>query len=341
MRVGGAGPTFGRVPERRKRHEEDPPDHVPRPSSRSRSARPACSLALGAFGGSIDDPAVAPCLRPPTTVEPPRVVLDHREVARPLHLQRRAARGDAVPPAAAGAASGRRVGARQRRTASALLRAAGRVIRRGRDRVLLLRQARRRRVGGQLLPGRARPLQPRHRRRGRRDRGRPLLVERRRRAGRLRRRERSRLDRAARGRGVGARRVHRAREPRRAPAQPRRAVRARGGGAATEHRRRARAADPLLEAVRLRPDAVPRAPRRPGALALRRRRPQRARAPQRRAARSIKQQRSKDWTIVIFPGAGHGLLRRPAHRPARRTTAEAWIRRHVVVRPERTQPATS
>jgi dienelactone hydrolase len=35
---------------------------------------------LGAFSGSIDDPIVAPCRRPPTTVSVPRVVLDHREV---------------------------------------------------------------------------------------------------------------------------------------------------------------------------------------------------------------------------------------------------------------------
>jgi alpha-beta hydrolase superfamily lysophospholipase len=36
--------------------------------------------ALGALGGSVDDPAVAPCRRPPTQVGTPRVVLDHREV---------------------------------------------------------------------------------------------------------------------------------------------------------------------------------------------------------------------------------------------------------------------
>ena len=35
--------------------------------------------ALGAFGGSVDDPAVAPCRRPPTTVSAARAVLDHRE----------------------------------------------------------------------------------------------------------------------------------------------------------------------------------------------------------------------------------------------------------------------
>ena len=46
----------------------------------------APALALSAFGGSIDDPAVAPCRRPPTTMSratrrprPPRS-------ARALHL---------------------------------------------------------------------------------------------------------------------------------------------------------------------------------------------------------------------------------------------------------------
>ena len=37
--------------------------------------------ALGSLGSSIDDPAVAPCRRPPTTVGAPRIVLDHRELA--------------------------------------------------------------------------------------------------------------------------------------------------------------------------------------------------------------------------------------------------------------------
>jgi len=36
-------------------------------------------VALGAFGSSIADPEVAPCRRPPTTLGAPRVVLDHRE----------------------------------------------------------------------------------------------------------------------------------------------------------------------------------------------------------------------------------------------------------------------
>ena len=38
-------------------------------------------VGLGALGSSIDDPAVAPCRRPPTTVGTPRVVLDHSELA--------------------------------------------------------------------------------------------------------------------------------------------------------------------------------------------------------------------------------------------------------------------
>ena len=36
--------------------------------------------ALGALGGSVDDPAVAPCLHPPTQFDTPHVVLEHREV---------------------------------------------------------------------------------------------------------------------------------------------------------------------------------------------------------------------------------------------------------------------
>jgi alpha-beta hydrolase superfamily lysophospholipase len=35
---------------------------------------------LGALGNSIDDPSVAPCRRPPTTLGRSRVVLDHREL---------------------------------------------------------------------------------------------------------------------------------------------------------------------------------------------------------------------------------------------------------------------
>ena len=45
--------------------------------------------------------------------------------------------------------------------------------------------------------------------------------------------------------------------------------------------------------------------------------------------RSIKQQRSKDWTIVVFPGAGHGLFDEPPTDPRAAPTAEAWVRDHV------------
>ena len=56
---------------------------------------------------------------------------------------------------------------------------------------------------------------------------------------------------------------------------------------------------------------------------------------------SLKRKYGKDWTIVAFPGAGHGLFDDPSTDPRAVPTAEAWVRRHVVVRPQRTQPATS
>src|SRR5439155_11624692 len=46
--------------------------------------------------------------------------------------------------------------------------------------------------------------------------------------------------------------------------------------------------------------------------------------------RSIKRERGKDWTIVVFPGAGHGLFDEPPTDPRAAPTAEAWVRRHVV-----------
>ena len=45
--------------------------------------------------------------------------------------------------------------------------------------------------------------------------------------------------------------------------------------------------------------------------------------------RSIKQQRRKDWTIVVYPGAGHGLFDEPPTDPRAAPTAEAWVRDHV------------
>jgi dipeptidyl aminopeptidase/acylaminoacyl peptidase len=45
--------------------------------------------------------------------------------------------------------------------------------------------------------------------------------------------------------------------------------------------------------------------------------------------RSIKSERGKDWTIVTFPGAGHGLFDTPATDPRAAPIAEAWVRRHV------------
>jgi uncharacterized protein len=45
--------------------------------------------------------------------------------------------------------------------------------------------------------------------------------------------------------------------------------------------------------------------------------------------RSIKRERGKDWTIVVYPGAGHGLFDAPPTDPRASPAAEAWIRRHV------------
>jgi uncharacterized protein len=48
--------------------------------------------------------------------------------------------------------------------------------------------------------------------------------------------------------------------------------------------------------------------------------------------RSLKEQGSKDWTIVMFPGAGHGLFDAPASDPRATPTAEAWVRHHIHIR---------
>jgi uncharacterized protein len=45
--------------------------------------------------------------------------------------------------------------------------------------------------------------------------------------------------------------------------------------------------------------------------------------------RAIKRERNKDWTIVVFPGAGHGLFDTPPADPAAAPTAERWVREHV------------
>jgi alpha-beta hydrolase superfamily lysophospholipase len=45
--------------------------------------------------------------------------------------------------------------------------------------------------------------------------------------------------------------------------------------------------------------------------------------------RAIKRERNKDWTIIVYPGAGHGLFDNPPTAPAAAPTAERWIREHV------------
>jgi alpha-beta hydrolase superfamily lysophospholipase len=47
------------------------------------------------------------------------------------------------------------------------------------------------------------------------------------------------------------------------------------------------------------------------------------------ALQSIKQARAKDWTIVVYPGAGHGLFDSPATDARAAPRAEEWVRRHV------------
>ena len=47
------------------------------------------------------------------------------------------------------------------------------------------------------------------------------------------------------------------------------------------------------------------------------------------ALRSLKRERGKDWTIIVFPGAGHGLFDSPPTDPRAAPLAEAWVRRHV------------
>jgi alpha-beta hydrolase superfamily lysophospholipase len=48
--------------------------------------------------------------------------------------------------------------------------------------------------------------------------------------------------------------------------------------------------------------------------------------------RSIKAARHKDWTIVVYPGAGHGLFDTPPTDPRAVPAAEAWVLSHVRVR---------
>ena len=49
--------------------------------------------------------------------------------------------------------------------------------------------------------------------------------------------------------------------------------------------------------------------------------------------RTIKRARHKDWTIVVYPGAGHGLFDTPPTDPHAAPDAEAWVRKHVTVTP--------
>jgi uncharacterized protein len=45
--------------------------------------------------------------------------------------------------------------------------------------------------------------------------------------------------------------------------------------------------------------------------------------------RAIKTKSGKDWMIVVYPGAGHGLFDTPPTNPRAAPAAEAWVRDHV------------
>jgi uncharacterized protein len=49
------------------------------------------------------------------------------------------------------------------------------------------------------------------------------------------------------------------------------------------------------------------------------------------ALRSIARERDKDWTILVYPGAGHGLFDSPATDARAWPDAEHWVREHVHV----------
>jgi uncharacterized protein len=47
--------------------------------------------------------------------------------------------------------------------------------------------------------------------------------------------------------------------------------------------------------------------------------------------KSIKDKMGKDWTIIVYPGAGHGLFDTPATDARAAPRAEEWVREHVHV----------
>jgi transposase len=114
----------------------------------------------------------------------------------------------------------------KRRGAAALLRPACRGLHPRWDRVLFVRQARGRRVGGEVLPRCLRSLQPRHSGRGGCRRRHPPTARDRPGPGRLPRSERSRMGCAAGSGDLEARRVRRDRQPWCPPTQRRRELRA-------------------------------------------------------------------------------------------------------------------
>ena len=153
----------------------------------------------------------------------------------------------------------------------------------------------------------------------------------------LRRRQRGRLDRSASSTRIGAGCVRRTRQPRRSAAQHRRAVRAvrrRSGStsprpaedeiATTLASWKPSGFDPTPDLEKLDVPAlwlfgggdrnVPPVQ----SVAL---------------LRSIKQERGKDWTIVVFAGAGHGLFDAIPTDLRAGPTAEAWVRHHVDITP--------
>ena len=90
------------------------------------------------------------------------------------------------------------------------------------------------------------------------------------------------------------------------------------GGAEGASPRPSDSRDRVVEAVRLRSDTVPRTPRRPCAVALRRRRPQRASHPEPGAAALAQAEVRQGLDDRRLPRRRSRPLRRPADRPARR-----------------------
>ena len=326
MRTHDATPTFDRVPERRKRDEEDPPDHIPDPPAVALGAA-GLLAALGAFSGSIDDPTVAPCRRPPTTVSAPRVVLDHREALVRFTCNETQLSGTLYLPlrpgphprssgcTAAANSRGSPTGRWWRRSSTTESRsspttsAASPTRRAAAARTSTATST----SSPPTRSARSRPFAPR----------RPWTTPRlassapAQPAGSHRARRRSRrTSRSSRSPAQASSNTASSRASSKRPPTGRAPTSSSGNSphgsrpASTRRRTSSTSTSPALWLFGGGDRNVP---------------------PLHSVARlrSIKQQRSKDWTIVVFPGAGHGLFDEPPTDPRAAPTAEAWVRDHV------------